>query len=198
MKTGPKYKVCRRLGSSVFTKCQTQKYTLSEERRRPPRRRRSRSNYSTQLLEKQRARFTYGVSERQFSRYVKEAIEKSGSPAQNLYQRLEERLDNVVFMLGYAKSRRMARQLVSHGHFSVNGKKLTVPSHQVKVGDKIELRDRSKDMQFANKEDAATALPAWLSVDEKNNHLAQIASAPTYNATDVNFDLTKVVEFYSR
>ena len=198
MKTGPKYKVCRRLGSSVYTKCQTQKYALSEERRRPPRRRRSRSNYAVQLLEKQKARFTYGVSEKQFSNYVNQAIEKKGSPAENLYRRLEMRLDNVVFQLGYAKSRRMARQLVSHGHFTINGKKLTVPSHLVKVGDTIELRERSRDMIFASKEEAAVQEPNWLKTDAKKSYTAIIESEPKYDASELSFDLTKVVEFYSR
>lgn len=199
MKTGPKYKVCRRLGSSVFTKCQSQKYALSEERRRPKYRRRSRSNYASQLLEKQRARFTYGVSEKQFSRYVNQAIERSGSPADNLYQRLEERLDNVVFKLGYAQSRRMARQLVSHGHFMVNGKKLTVPSHQVKIGDVLELKERSRDSLFAQKENnAVVALPDWLQNDEKKSHVATMTSRPQYQPENEAFDLTKVVEFYSR
>ena len=171
---------------------------MSEERRRPVRRRRSRSNYATQLMEKQRARFTYGVSEKQFARYVKEAIKKQGSPADNLFNRLEQRLDNVVFRLGYAKSRRMARQLVSHGHFKVNGKKMTVPSHAVKVGDKISLRERSQDMAFAGKEEAAVAMPDWLDIDKKNNHIANVQSLPKYDSTSEAFDLTKVVEFYSR
>lgn len=198
MKTGPKYKVCRRLGSSVFTKCQSEKYALSEERKRPKYRRRSRSNYATQLLEKQRARFTYGVSEKQFSRYVREAIEKTGSPASNLYQRLEERLDNVVFKLGYAQSRRMARQLVSHGHFKVNGKKLTIPSHRVKEGDVVVLKERSRDSIFAARENAAIAIPDWLQVDKKDSHQATISGRPQYVAENEAFDLTKVVEFYSR
>ena len=198
MKTGPKYKVCRRLGSSVYTKCQTQKYSLSEERRTPKRRRRSSSNFAVQLIEKQRARFTYGVSEKQFSRYVKEAVEKKGSPAGNLYRRLEERLDNVIFRMGYAKSRRMARQLVSHGHFVINGRKMTIPSYQVKVGDTIVLKDRSQDTIFAGKEEAAVAMPSWIEVDAKKSHVHSVTSGPQYNAADEAFDLTKVVEFYSR
>lgn len=198
MKTGPKYKVCRRLGSSVYTKCQTQKYALSEEKRPMKRRRTSQSNFALQLLEKQRARFTYGVSEKQFSKYVSEAIEHKGSPAQNLFTRLEMRLDNVVFKLGYANSRRMARQLVSHGHFKVNGKKLTVPSHQVIAGDAVTLKERSVDSPFATKEDAATMLPTWLKVDDKAKHQATITDVPKYDKTEQAFDLTKVVEFYSR
>ena len=198
MITGPKYKVCRRLGTSVYTKCQTQKYSLSTERRAPVRRRRSNSNYNAQLLEKQRARFTYGVSEKQFSRYVKEAIAKKGAPSVNLYQRLEERLDNVIFRLGFATSRRMARQLASHGHFMVNGRKLTVPSHQVKEGDVITLKERSRDAAFATKESAAVQMPGWLQVDAKNSYSATVSGRPQYVATDEAFDLTKVVEFYSR
>jgi len=198
MKIQAKYKVCRRLGSSVFTKCQTQKFSLSTERRAPVRRRRSNSNYSVQLIEKQRARFTYGVSEKQFSKYVKEAITTKGSPAVNLYQRLEERLDNVIFRLGYANSRRMARQLASHGHFLVNGKKMTIPSHRIKVGDVITLKDRSRDSIFASRESAAVAMPTWLEVDAKNGFVSNVVNRPQYNADDEAFDLTKVVEFYSR
>lgn len=198
MKTPPKYKVCRRLGTSVFTKCQTQKYALSEERRKPSFKRGSRSNYATQLIEKQRARFTYGVSEKQFRKFVRDAIAESGSPADNLYQRLEMRLDNVVFRLGYAKSRSMARQLVSHGHFKVNGKKLTVPSHKVSAGDQVELKTRSQDSLFASKEDSAVQLPVWLEVDKKSAHKATVLDLPKYDSTEQPFDLTKVVEFYSR
>lgn len=198
MKTGPKYKVCRRLGTSVFTKCQSQKYALSEERRKPSFSRRSQSNYAMQLLEKQRARFTYGVSEKQFRRFVLESITKKGSPADNLFSRLEGRLDNVVFRLGYAKSRPMARQLVSHGHFKVNGKKMTVPSHLVKVDDIIELKERSQDSLFASKEESAVQLPNWLEIDKKSAHKATMTDLPKYDSTEQAFDLTKVVEFYSR
>ena len=190
-----KYKICRRLGSSVFTKCQTAKYTLSEERRgRGRRRRRSRSNFGEQLLEKQKVRFTYGMSERQFASYVKEAIEK-GTPAQYLFNRLESRLDNVVFRMGYAESRAMARQLVSHGHFKVNGKRLNVPSHFTKVGDVISLKEASQDSPFA---EGGNALPvSWLEVD-MSKHNATITGQPTYDKIEQNFDLTKVIEFYSR
>jgi len=138
------------------------------------------------------------VSEKQFSNYVKQSIEAKGAPADNMYQRLEERLDNVIFRLGYANSRRMARQLASHGHFMVNGRKMTIPSHRVKVGDEIILKERSRDSIFATKDGAAVQLPTWLEVDKKNAHKATVTGTPTYTATDEAFDLTKVVEFYSR
>src|SRR5690606_16369407 len=146
--------------------CQTQKFALNQEKKaRTMRRPRSRSNYGQQLIEKQKARFTYGVSERQFRRYVWYALELTGNPADNLFQRLEERLDNVIFKLGYASSRPMARQLVNHGHFLVNGKRLTIPSHQVKEGDIISLRPNSSDKGFITQESekSAVAIPAWLS-----------------------------------
>src|SRR5271156_1843234 len=123
MQVGPKYKICKRLGASVFEKCQTQKFQLAEARapRRTSRPKRGGgSDFGAQLLEKQKARFTYGLTESQFSRYVHEAMEKKGSESTTgLMVRLESRLDNVVFRAGFVKTRRAARQLVSHGHIMV-------------------------------------------------------------------------------
>src|SRR6185503_19359046 len=114
---GPKYKICKRLGASVFEKCQTQKFQISEARNpRITRSKRTGGDFAAQLLEKQKARFTYGLSESQFARYVQEAIEKRGKDSiAGLMTRLESRLDNVVFRAGLVKTRRAARQLVSHG-----------------------------------------------------------------------------------
>src|SRR5581483_8756571 len=130
MLIGPKYKICKRLGSSVFEKCQTQKFQLAADRApRKTKGRRGGSDYGAQLIEKQKARFTYGLSEAQFSRYVHEAMEIKGKDsAAGLLARLEARLDNVVYRAGFVKTRRAARQLVSHGHVTVGGKRLNVPS----------------------------------------------------------------------
>jgi small subunit ribosomal protein S4 len=135
---GPKYKICKRLGASVFEKCQTQKFQLAEAR--APRKTRGKrgggSDFGAQLLEKQKARFTYGLSESQFSRYVHEAMEQKGDSARGTCFRLESRLDNVVFRAGFVKTRRAARQLVGHGHVMVNGRRMNIPSYKVKqVGD---------------------------------------------------------------
>ena len=132
MKTGPRYKICKRLGNGVFEKCQTQKFTLSESRRSfQGRRPRQISDYGKQLLEKQRVRFTYGITEQQFVNYVNSATKKEGDAAATLLSTLERRLDNVVYRLGLAPTRRAARQMVVHGHILVNGKKAAIPSHVV-------------------------------------------------------------------
>src|SRR6185312_6886566 len=147
MLVGPKYKICKRLGSSVFEKCQTQKFQLAEARapRRSSRPKRGGgSDFGAQLLEKQKARFTYGLSESQFARYVHEAMERKGVAAEGLLSRLEGRLDNVVFRAGLVSTRRAARQIVSHGHIMVNGKRMTIPSHLVTKGDTVSVREGSK------------------------------------------------------
>ena len=121
---GPKYKICKRLGGAVFEKCQTQKFTLAEARKKTTKSQGKRPNamsdYKRQLLEKQKMRYTYGLSERQLSGYVAQSVEKSAHPGDALMLRLESRLDNVVYRLGLAKTRRLARQMVSHGHILVN------------------------------------------------------------------------------
>mgnify|MGYP000353769686 CR=1 FL=1 len=203
MIVGPRYKICKRLGNSVFEKCQTQKYTVSESRRgmgRGGRRPRQLSDYGKQLLEKQRVRFTYGISEKQLSGYVKTATAKGGDPVTRLRQLLEMRLDNVVFRLGLASTRRAARQMVSHGHIRVNGGKVTVPSYQTKVGDNITVKDKSKDsplfkeLEEHQKEHRA---PQWLLFNEKKLE-GTIKSLPSTEDAETAYDLTVVMEFYSR
>ena len=130
MKIGPKFKIAKRLGAPIFEKTQTQKFALSESRggRQNKRRPGQMSDYKRQLIEKQKMRFTYGISEKQFRRYVDDAVEKSNQPVALLMERLESRLDNVIYRMGLAKTRRLARQITSHGHICVNGKKMTIPS----------------------------------------------------------------------
>ena len=200
---GPKYKICKRLGASVFEKCQTQKYQQAEAR--APRRTRGKrggaSDFGAQLIEKQKARFTYGLSESQFSRYVFEAMEKkSGTSASNLVSRLEARLDNVVYRAGYAKTRRMARQLVSHGHITLNGKRMTVPSHLVVMGDTVAARVESRtSVLFANRSEQVgdVTSPSWMQ-HEEGAMGTKIVATPSIPETELPFSAPVIIQFYSR
>jgi small subunit ribosomal protein S4 len=203
MKFGPKYKIARRLGASVFEKTQTAKFALrSERKQRTTGRPKSRTNFGIQLIEKQRVRFTYGLSEKQFSKYVHQVIEKKGvaNPAEMLYTLLEQRLDNVVLRSGFAASRPAARQLVSHGHIVVNGVKMTIPSYQVRSGDVISIREGSKNKTvFADLDEKMKDLtfPTWLSVQTAKKEIT-IAGTPTFVGTNLPFDLQTVIQFYKR
>lgn len=206
MKIGPRYKICKRLGSAVFEKCQTQKFVLSEERstksRRRGGRRRSASDYGRQLLEKQKLRYTYGVHERQLTRYAREARMRHGAagPAAHLYTALEARLDNVVYRLGFAETRRQARQLVAHGHILLNEKKMTIPSAKVAPGNKVTIRASSKDNTFFTvlkdrlKEYKA---PSWLSLNAKEMQ-GEMKVSPAAEEIESIFDLGTVLEYYSK
>ena len=202
MKIGPKFKIAKRLGAPIFEKTQTQKFSLSESRggRHTKRRPGAMSDYKRQLLEKQKMRFSYGISEKQLRRYVDEAVSKSHQPINLLMERLESRLDNVVYRLGLAKTRQMARQMVSHGHICVNGKKYTIPSHKVKVNDVISVREGSKSAKlFENFVDThePAGVPAWLKFDAKKLE-GSIAALPTYQPSETLFDPEQVLEYYSR
>lgn len=202
MKIGPKFKIAKRLGAPIFEKTQTAKFELSLQRggRQNRGRRPNVSDYKRQLIEKQKMRFTYGVSEKQFRRYVNEAVEKSNQPVALLMERLESRLDNVVYRMGLAKTRQMARQMVSHGHFVVNGKKMTVPSHKVKVGDQIVVREGSRVrplFQTLKDNYEAAGVPAWVTFDIKKMEGAMKA-APVYEPAQTLFDPEQVMEYYSR
>lgn len=201
MKIGPKYKIARRLKAPVFEKTQTQKYVLSEAKKGKSERRGTLSDYGRQLIEKQKARYTYLLSERQFSKYVAEAMKRKGvKNADALYENLERRLDNTIFRLGYAPSRPSARQLVSHGHIQVNGVRVTRPSYEVRVGDKIKIRELSLAKPlFAKLEERlqnATA-PVWVKSDTVKKE-ASVTGLPKRDGTDTLFDLNSVLEFYSR
>lgn len=196
---GPKYKICKRLGASVFEKCQTQKFQLREASMPPKKGRRGGSDYGAQLIEKQKARFTYGLSESQFSRYVHEAMEQK-LPVDALLGRLEARLDNVVFRAGFVKTRRAARQLVSHGHVMVNGKRMNVPSHMVKEGDVVSIRQESRTSPlFAARTEAAaeTKTPEWLTLGD-GGFEATVAKKPGTSGTEVAFNAPVIIQFYSR
>lgn len=202
MKIGPKFKIAKRLGAPIFEKTQTQKFALSEARGGRIRKGRpgQMSDYKRQLLEKQKMRFTYGISEKQLRRYVDEAVSKSNQPIALLMQRLEARLDNTVYRLGLAKTRRLARQIVSHGHITVNGKKLTVPSHKVSEGDIVAIREGSKAsglfIELAEKHESAS-VPGWLKFDVKKME-GNVTGAPSYDPAEILFDPAQVMEYYSR
>ncbi len=202
MKIGPKYKIARRLGRNVFEKTQTQKFALSAEKKNKSiDGARSRTNYGSQLLEKQKVRFTYGVTSKQLNKYANQVISsKVKNQEEVLFSNLEKRLDNVVIKSGFAKTRRHARQLVSHGHIKVNGKKNKIPSYSVKKGDLIEVKDSSKDKNVflsVGEENKDLIIPSWLSVDPQKLKI-EIKGEPIFSPKEVHFNLDEVLQFYKR
>lgn len=197
----PKYKIGRRLGAGVFEKCQTQKFVMSQARKSGTggKRPKALSEYGQQLLEKQKIRFSYGMTERQLSNYVTKATGTKGMPiSDKLYEMLEMRLDNVLYRLGLAHTRRLARQMVSHGHFLVNGVRTTIPSYHVEIGDSISIREGSKGSPlFANIPERLKNYhtPDWLSLDPGTGE-GKILGKPKNTEGFIN--LGSVLEFYSR
>ncbi len=207
---GPVCKLCRREGEKLFLKgerCFTPKCAL-ERRSYPPGqhgrgamyRRRRESDYNRQLRAKQKARRVYGILERQFRRYYNEALTRRGLTGLNLLQILESRLDNVVFRLGFADNRAQARLLVTHGHFTVNGRRSDVPSMLVSVGDIVSVREESRRRDyFKNLASVAEekTVPAWLSRDLKNLS-GTVLRLPERSEIDSNLSEQLIVEYYSR
>ncbi len=195
-----KYKLCRRLGPGIYEKCQTQRYAVSEAKaRKNQKRRRIVSDYGRQLIEKQKVRFAYGITERQLRRYVYEAM-KQADTVSALNKTLEMRLDNVVYKLGFAPTRRAARQMVSHGHITVNGRKMTIPSHILRVGDVVAVREESKARTLFTQlmETIAKHRPEnWLSLDPKALK-GEVKAEPQFDPDKSIFDYAAVFEFYSR
>lgn len=200
---GPKFKLAKRLGAPIFEKTQSQKFELSVARSANQKRARrpgQMSDYKRQLLEKQKMRFTYGISEKQLRLYVDEAIAKSRQPVALLMERLESRLDNVIYRLGLAKTRRLARQIASHGHIKVNGKRMTIPSHKVAVGDIISVRDGSMQsalFQNLSETHEITSVPSWLQFDAKKLE-GVVKAIPVVETSELLFDPEQVMEYYSR
>ncbi len=198
----PKYKIARRLGPGIFEKTQTQKFALREGRRKESRERpRPKSDFGIQMLEKQKARYSYGIGERQFAKYVAEALAKKTTKTDELlYERLETRLDNVAYRLHLAPTRQAARQLVSHGHITVNDVRITIPSYNVKVGDKVKIREASaKKILFANLAEKLkdSAPPAWLAFDAEKR-AGEIQGKPKLVKSELLFDIAAILEFYRR
>ncbi|MCX6701966.1 MAG: 30S ribosomal protein S4 [Candidatus Zambryskibacteria bacterium] len=199
---GPKYKIARRLGAPIFEKTQTQKYALHLERKGKKRGfSKAKSEYGIQMNEKQKARFTYGLSERQFSNYVKEALlKKTENTSQTIFEFLELRLDNVLYRLGFSPTRLGSRQIVSHGHIMVNGRRVNTPSKRVVIGDKIEITPRSLGKAIFENLDEKTkniTVPSWIKFDSIKK-VAEIQGKPQMLKTENMFDLNAVIEFYSR
>ena len=204
MITPPRYKTAKRLGTTVFEKAQTQKFALSAERSAKNKKRGRggrQSEFGKQMLEKQKVRVTYGLAERQFRNYVNKALAShEAKPTELLHEMLEMRLDNVVWRLGLASTRRAARQMVAHGHILVNGKKSRVPSQTLFVGDTISVREGSKDhgvlVGFGERFMERT-LPSWLSWNPKAME-GSVVERPTASSADVAGDLVSVLSFYTR
>jgi len=201
MKIGPRYKKARYLGAAIFRKTQTQKYAIRAQRKTKNKKSQgAKSEYGKQMLEKQKARFSYGVSGRQFARYVRMALKDKGDNAKNLLQILESRLDNVINRAGFAISRSAARQMVSHGHFCVNDTIVTIPSYQVRVGDIITIRPGSINKSVfknLNEELKNIKLPTWIKIDFNKKDIT-IAGIPTINNEETLFDVSSVLQFYTR
>ncbi|MEK7169654.1 MAG: 30S ribosomal protein S4 [Patescibacteria group bacterium] len=199
MKIGPRYKIARRLGADLFPKTQSAKYALRAGKTVV--KGYGRSEYGAQLKEKQRARFFYGLGERQFARYVASAIAKKNMrDDEALYIELETRLDNVIFCLGLAPSRQASRQYVSHGHFTVNGVRVTIPSYRVSIGDVIRLRKGSeaKPLFVAMKDVVRDhQSPAWLRFDVQKGE-GTVVGTPKLVRTELPFTISAILEFYRR
>lgn len=201
MKIGPRYKKARYLGAPVFGKTQTQKYALrAQNKAKTAKRRGKKSEYGLQLLEKQKARYSYGVSGGQFTNYVKLALKTQGDNSKNLLRILEGRLDNVVLRAGFTQARAGSRQMVAHGHLMVNGHVINIPSYQVKIGDIISIREGSKKKVIFSKLDEelkTVSFPSWLSVDIEKKEI-KIEGVPSTNASELLFNVGSVLEFYTR
>ena len=209
---GPVCRLCRREGEKLYlkgTRCLSPKCAI-EKRNFPPgqhgkegqfKRNRS-SDYLVQLREKQKARRVYGVLEAQFRGYYQEANKSRGVTGQVLLQLLERRLDNVIYRLGYAVNRAQARNLVTHGHFNVNGRRTDVPSMTIQPGDVIEVRPGSQTRTYfkdlrAGDEQRRSATPGWLSADV-NTLSGKVNRLPDRSEIDANLNEQLIVEFYSR
>ena len=207
--TGPVCRLCRTEGEKLFLKaerCMSPKCAMEEGRRPDPPgvkhfgRRRQQSDYKLQLREKQKAKRIYCISEKQFSNYYKKSAMKKGVTGENLFQTLESRLDNVVYRLGFGKSRVHARQLVCHAHFTVNGRPTNIPSYLLQKGDVIQVKEQKRKKGYFR--ETANLSPGdcryrWLEVDYANLS-GTFAYAPDLSEIDHTIRPSLIVEFYSR
>lgn len=205
--TGPVCKLCRREGVKLMlkgTRCMTPKCAFDRRPQAPgvhgAKRQRKMSDFGSQLREKQKARRIYGVLEKQFRRMYEDARRAEGATGERLLQALEMRLDNVVYKLGYADSRKQARQLVRHGHFAVNERKTDIPSFITKIGDVITLKDTSREKEYfkvAGEIMGKKDVPAWLGQDASQMS-GRVISVPTRIEIDLTLEELLIVEYYSR
>ncbi len=209
MKIGPQYKIARRLGSRIFPKTQTTKFSISgspvkggRNAKRGGGRPKQLSEYGSQLLEKQKARFAYGLKEGQFSNYVKGIRRNKGAanPITQLYRSLELRLDNVVYRLGLSASRLGARQLVTHGHILVNGRRVNIPSYRTKAGEVIAIRPQSQALgAFKNLDERLKNYhaPEWVVFDALKKE-GSVKGEPNFGGSELDINFGAILEFYSR
>ncbi|MCL4516150.1 MAG: 30S ribosomal protein S4 [Firmicutes bacterium] len=205
--TGPVCRLCRRQGEKLYLKgdrCYTTKCAVDRRTYAPGQhgqnRRSKVSEYGIQLREKQKLRRIYGLLEAQTESYFEEAARKKGVTGENLLQILETRLDNVVFRLGFATSRAEARQLVRHGHFTVNGKKVNIPSYLLRVGDVVSIKETSRKSPRIEAVLASTgqkSISAWLSMNREGTE-GTLVALPTREQIDVPIQEHLIVEYYSR
>ena len=192
----PVLKRCRALGVSPAA----MGYSKTSNKNPGGQRRTKKSEYAAQLTEKQKVKFVYGIQEKQFRNYYDKATRAEGNTGEVLLTYVERRLDNVVYRLGFANSRRQARQLVNHGHFTVNGKKVNIPSYLVKTGDVVAVCEKSVSNAFfkgLKEADAFVAAPKWLDRD-KNNLVGKVIAMPTQADIDFEIAVHLIVELYSR
>ncbi len=204
--TGAVCKLCRREGKKLFLKgerCYTGKCAIERRAYAPGQHGQSRkktSEYGLQLRAKQQARRYYGIQEGQFHKYFLMAERKEGMTGENLLRICESRLDNVVYLLGWANSRAEARQLVTHGHYQVNGKKVNIPSYLIKAGDTVAIKGKSLDSEKIKSVleiNAARPVPQWLDLD-RENHTAKIVALPQRDQIAVPVEEHLIVEYYSK
>ena len=191
----PVLKRCRQLGIDPVVLGYTTK-----ESKREPKRRRKESEYGMQLREKQKVKFIYGVLEKQFRGYYKHALRQEGVTGENLMRILESRLDNVVFRLGFARTRKEARQTVTHGHITVNGKRVDIPSYRVRPGDLVAVAPTAKELlviKSALVSNERVTVPAWLEVDIEKLQ-GSVLSLPTRDQIDLDINEQLIVELYSK
>jgi len=201
---GPSCRLCRREGMKLYLKgdkCYTDKCPVARRGYAPGQHgqeKKKLTNYGMQLREKQKLKRYYGLLERQFERLYEEAERMKGITGENLLQLLERRLDNVVYRLGFAVSRRQARQLVSHGHIEVNGKKVDIPSFLVKPGDVISVREKSRSMELIkNNLEVSRNVPDWLELN-KDAFEGRVVSLPRREHIDLPIQEHLIVELYSK
>lgn len=203
---GPSCRLCRQVGEKLFLKgdrCYTPKCPIEQRKRPPGDRRQSRrrpSDYTLRLREKQKVRYTYGIQESQMARYMKQAQKQPGITGQYLLQLLERRLDNVAFRLNFGDSRKQARQLVTHGHVLVNGRRLDIPSVILRPGDEIAVRGISRENEYCKalaEGSAKRPVPQWLSLDWANL-AGRVEMLPGVEDTDLKVDTRLIVEYYSK
>ena len=197
--TGPTSRIARRFGEPIFGPDKAlAKKAYGPGQHGNQRRRGKQSEYGVQLMEKQKAKFTYGILEKQFSNLFKEALRRKGVTGENLLQMCEMRLDNVVYRLGIAPTRRAARQLVTHKHITVNGENVNIPSYALKVGDQISVRERSKSLETISDSLAVHSdQMEWLEFNTETK-LGKVIAAPERIQIPENIKEQLIVELYSK